>query len=66
MRFGVITAVNIKTEVFWEMTACTLVLVIKFSERRTASDIEVQKAVVINTICFWVVTQCGVAYSTNV
>ena len=26
MRFGVITSVNIKTEVFWLMTACSLVV----------------------------------------
>jgi len=26
MRFGVITAVNVKTEVFWLMTACSLVV----------------------------------------
>ena len=48
------------------MAACSLVLVIKSSERRTASDIEVLKAVVINTICFWAVAPCGVAYSTSV
>jgi len=64
MGFEVIAAVNIKTEVFWEMTACSLVLVFKSSERRAASDIEVLKAVVINTICFWAVAPCGVAYST--
>lgn len=50
MRFGVITAVKIKIEVFWEMTACSLVSVIKSSDRRAASDIKVLKAVVINTI----------------
>ena len=48
------------------MTACSLVLVTKSSERRAASDIEVLKAVVINTICFWAVAPCGVAYSTSV
>jgi hypothetical protein len=66
MKFGVITAVNIKTEIFWEMTACSLVLVIKSSERRAASDIEVLKAVVISTICFWAVSPYDVAYNTSV
>jgi hypothetical protein len=48
MNFEVNKTVNINTEVFWEMTACGLV--VGYQVRRAASDMEVLKAVFMNTI----------------